>query len=589
MHLQSTASREDAPVDFKLNIPSSEPGFGDFIALGYRTREIESLATRPVADEAATINFTAEPRVERRPVARSTGCPLRGALLPHADDNDPESLEDGYNKRMGAVLPPVLPFIRKGFLRGLKRHVKKMIRKFGFKPIRVDKIWDMEEYLSHTNYPEWRKEELRKYKDEITYLLERNEHGELIHFIIKLFMKDEHYVDYKYPRGIYAREDAAKLTFGPWFKMMEDIVYSRKEFIKHVPVKNRPNFIMRKLYREGARYVATDYSSYEAHFAAVLMESCEFVLYKFLLSEVSGGMEVYEVMREVLQGKNKIVNKFIRGVVKARRMSGEMNTSLGNGWSNLMFMTYISKLNGCKILGGVVEGDDGLFSFSGKCPTTEDFTKYGFSIKLEVYTDLAKAGFCGQLFDVQDLQVVTDPRKVTALFGWTSGKYFKSRRGKLLTLLRCKALSMAHQYPGCPIIGALAQYGLRMTRSYDVRQFIARRRDLSLYEYERLMEAVNDKDALIYVEPGEGTRLLFEELYDISVEEQIEIENYLNGLNVLQPLEIPLLMESCPSSWQHYWDEYVQPYIPSEYERTVFTAVEYPDFRWDQVYSPRVA
>lgn len=488
-------------------------------------------------------------------MAVSTGCPLLGSLQPHGDPDDQETLEDGANKRMGQKLPEIPTIRRRKFLRGLEKYVKREIKRRGITPIAVSKRWTVEEYLAHTNYPQWRKDQLLKYYDEVDDLLARNRYGELIHFTIKLFMKDEHYADYKHVRGIYARDEAAKLTFGPWFKMMEEIVYAQPEFIKHVPVAERPDYISKRLVRNGARYVATDYSSFEAHFGADMMEACEFVLYKHLLSRVSGGAEVLELMKEVLQGNNVIVNKFIKGRVIARRMSGEMNTSLGNGWSNLMFMGYICELNGLKFIAGVVEGDDGLFSFIGPAPTTEMFTHNGFIIKLDVYDEVSEAGFCGQLFDEEDRQVVTDPRKVVSQFGWTSARYSKARESKLKMLLRAKALSMAHQYPGCPIIGAMAQYGLRVTRSYDVRGFMEKRRDLSLYEYEKFLAA--SRDVTLYQEPGIGTRLLFEKLYNITIEEQREIENYFSSLQGLAPLDIPALSETVHESWGHYWDNYV--------------------------------
>lgn len=527
------------------------------MAFGYRSREIPSLSSRPLPAEG--VKFTHKiPIVEqRKPVARSTGCPLLGALPPHADGDDADTMLDGVNKRMGAKMPPVPPMRKRRFLREMRKFVRKEIKRYGIKKIKVDKRWTLEEYLAHTNYPEWRKEELRKYKDEVEHLLERGKYGELINFTIKLFMKDEHYVEYKHARGIYARDEAAKLFFGPWFKLMEKEVYKLPEFIKHVPVAKRAKYISRRLVRDGAKYIATDYSSFEAHFVAELMDACEFELYRYMLSESQDCGEVLSVMQEVLMGKNTVINKFVKGHVHARRMSGEMNTSLGNGWSNLMFMNFVCSKNNLKYVNGVVEGDDGLFSFIGNTPTTEMFTSLGFNIKLQEYASVNTAGFCGQLFDDQDLQIVTDPFKVAGLFGWTTARYARSNKNKLKLLLRCKSLSMAHQYPGCPVIGALAQYGLRMTRSFDVSGFIERRRDVNLYEYEKLKEALADKSVRTYVEPGMGTRLLFEELYNISVEEQIKIEKYLMSKEDLTPLNIPCLSENSPADWRHYYDNYV--------------------------------
>jgi hypothetical protein len=376
-------------------------------------------------------------------------------------------------------------------------------------------------------------------------------------------MKDEHYVDYKHARGIYARDEAAKITFGPWFKAIEDVLYAEPEFIKHVPVKDRAKYIMEKLYIDGGSYVATDYSSFEAHFSKEIMQNCEFLLYEHMLGTVDGGTEVLKLMEEVLQGENIIVNKYVSARITARRMSGEMNTSLGNGFSNLMFMGYVCEQLGLKVR-GVVEGDDGLFAFFGRRPHSADFAQYGFKIKLDCYEDLSIAGFCGNIFDIQDQTIITDPYKVLSLFGWTTTRYRSAKNSKLMSLLRCKSLSLAHQYPGCPIISALAQYGLRATKSFDVRGVI-NARGIDLYTREKYQEAFkwfnscSHKDKVLRVEPGIQTRLLFEETYKISVEEQRTIEAYLDNLNSIAPLKIDQITEQCPPSWRNYFERYTLP------------------------------
>lgn len=471
---------------------------------------------------------------------------------------------------MGKVMP-ICPN-RDSFLQGLKNYTKRWIKRRLIEPLSYTFDGNFEEWLSHTNYPEWRKIELRKYESTVVDMLERNAHGELINFTIKLFMKDEHYVKFAQARGIYARDEAAKITFGPWFKGIEHVIYSQPEFIKHVPVSKRANYIYEMLYSEGATYIATDYSSFEAHFTADVMEHCEFVLYEHMLKYANGGREVLELMREVLMGKNTIVNKFVSASCKGRRMSGEMNTSLGNGFSNLMFMGYVAELNGYGDVKGVVEGDDGLFMFVGEHPKTEDFTKLGFIIKLDSYSKISQASFCGNLFDEDSRQIVTDPRKVISMFGWTTAEYRHSKESKKRTLLRCKALSFAHQYPGCPMVGKLSQYGLRVTRgrtNKDMLDFVERNRRLGMWQREKYVEAINARntDEELYVEPTMGTRLLFEELYGIPVSIQLDFEAYVDSLSTVQPLHYPLLLDFVPESWVQYYQNYVFEFerVPERY------------------------
>lgn len=471
---------------------------------------------------------------------------------------------------MGKVMPVVEN--RSAFLTGLREYTLRWIQRRMISPLTYSFDGNFEEWLDNTGYQEWRKIELRKYKEKITDMLQRNAHGELIYFTIKLFMKDEHYVKWSQSRGIYTRDDAAKIMFGPWFKGIESEIYKQPEFIKHVAVKDRANYIYNKLYTEGGTYIATDYSSYEAHFSADIMENCEFLLYEHMMRYANGGPQVLEIMREVLTGTNKIFNKFVKAECIARRMSGEMNTSLGNGFSNLMFMGYVAELNGYGEVNGVVEGDDGLFAFSGKTPCTEDFTKLGFIIKLDSYTSISRASFCGNLFDEDSRQIVTDPRKVISQFGWTTSEYRHAKPSKLKTLLRCKALSFAHQYPGCPMVGKLAQYGLRVTRgrtNRDLLEFVERNRHLGLWVAGKYKDAINSRtrDEDLYVEPTIGTRLLFEEVYGIPVSVQLDFEKYIDSLSTLQPIDYPLLVDFSPDSWKEYYESYVYEFdrVPERY------------------------
>jgi hypothetical protein len=536
---------------------------GQTVCYGYRSDEIEQLSRTEEQSDAVTYNLKEiDFNGERFPVGVSLGCHVQGVTLPHADPSCAQTLGDGVKVRMGRRMPHVVN--RTKVLKELREDTQNLIKKLNLTPLDSETqffTWEaFIEWLDDTNYPKWRKDELIELWHVIDNFFERDNRGNLIHFTVKLFMKDEHYVDFKQARGIYARDDVAKVVFGPMFKLIEKEVYNCEAFIKHVPVKDRPKYMYDILYAEGARYIQTDHSSFEALFDELMMDNNEFVLYRYMLQHVPAGKEMLSLMEEVLQGENCVNNKYLRAFIRARRMSGEMNTSLGNGWSNLSLMHHVvcnlERATGLTIpLRGVVEGDDGLFSFVGVAPQTLDFTKIGCSIKLVEFDKLSEAGFCGNIFDEEDLQIVTDPFKVCASFGWSTRQYLNASSNKKKLLLRCKALSMAHQYPGCPIIGKLAQYGLRVTKSMDVRGFIEKRRDLDMYQRQVLLNALSDEDIRLEVEPGIGTRLLFEELYGIRVEEQQYIEKYLDSLNVLTPLELSF-MDMAPVSWRQYHETY---------------------------------
>lgn len=493
----------------------------------------------------------------------SAGCHVEGVCLPHPDTADPYTLQAGVKKRMGQILP----IANRAFYRRLKNTVRKWIKSRKIEPFSCDIDRSFDTWLERTNYDGKRKEELRKIHEDIVDFLERDRNGALKFFKVKLFAKDETYVDWKHSRGIYAREDVAKVYFGPYVKLMEDVAYAQPEFIKHVPVRDRARYIMEQLYVEGGHYIATDYSSFEATFVQQLMLNCEMVLYEHLLQALPEGPELLGVMREVWTGKNIIQNKFLHLTVIASRMSGEMTTSLGNGFSNLMLMTHA-----CRMLGvdcrGVVEGDDGLFVFmpGSSYPDAQTFAKFGCIIKLDVYERISDASFCGQLFDPIDQEIITDPMEVLARIAWLNAKYTAARSSKLRALLRCKALSYYYQYPSCPIVTELALYCLRVSAGCDVRGVMG---SVDSYKRQLVQDALDNKVWKEHRKPiGNQTRLLVAEKYNIPVTVQLEIEDLLSKKNDLRPLVIPSFVLSCPDSWLVFSEKYTTQAVRTEYCRS---------------------
>lgn len=536
--------------------------------MGYRPSEVSPLSGKlDYRTNIVKTQFT--PAVQlyapgsRRIEMVSAGCHVEGVCLPHPDTQDPETLDAGVKKRMGQILPTP----NRAFYRRLRNTVCKWIKSRGIKPLSPDVDRSFLSWLPRTSYDTKRKDELTKIYEDIVEFRERNSSGKLKNFMVKLFVKDETYVTWKHARGIYAREDVAKVYFGPYVKLMEDIIYDQPEFIKHVPVRQRADYIMRNLYMEGGFYVATDYSSFEATFVQKLMLNCEMVLYEHLLGSLAEGSEILSIMTEVWTGVNIIKNRFLHCTVIASRMSGEMTTSLGNGFSNLMLMVHACRILGCECR-GVVEGDDGLFVFmpGSKIPDAHMFADYGCIIKLDVYTRISDASFCGQLFDPIDQEIITDPMEVLAKLAWLNSKYASARSSKIRALLRCKALSYYYQYPACPIVTEMALYCLRVSAGCDVRSVLS---SVDSYKKSLVLEALDQK---VWREErkeiGQQTRLLVEEKYNISISVQIEIENLLASKNDLTPLDIKSFVLSCPEEWVVYSEKYTLPATISEIRRS---------------------
>lgn len=392
----------------------------------------------------------------------SLGFVLRHVIPPFPDFSHPATALNGVLKRF-CKTPPT-PNSRK--MRRLRRFVMRYVKKH-YVPIPPDADTSVETWLASTDYPEWRKKQLLSVwtnqpwveKDDVTN---------------KSFVKKEFYAAYKAARGINSRTDTFKCASGPFFKLMEAQVYHQEcfdglrltagdpePFIKHIPVHLRPEFLRRMFEGNSGPFYETDYSEFEKHFTPEVMNSLELVLYDHMLLHYP---QVAAMIRIALAGTNKCVYRGFIIKIAGKRMSGDMCTSLGNGFSNLMLFKFAAYLKG-GIAFGVVEGDDALFT-SSVLLTHEDFKSLGFDIKIDVYESLHSSSFCGMLSS-QDGILLRNIVRVIPKFGWT----FSPRRlgGPMvkMALLRARALSLCYESPRCPIIHALAKRALELTYGFE--------------------------------------------------------------------------------------------------------------------------
>lgn len=519
---------------------------GPFVR-GYRFGEVTLAKLPDIKSDAYLLSYRQSDLMRRPIVGASLGCHVPGIALPHPDPDDSETMLAGLSKRV-AVKPPQPDPARMRKFRGF---VEKWVAD-NMKPLDSDSDTSVDCWLSHTSYPLWRKEQLlQKWKNVL------NIRSNPKWMQCKSFMKDETYSEYKHARGINSRSDEFKCAVGPIFKLIEKQLFSKKHFIKKIPVSERPQYIIDLLYKVGAKYLGTDYTSFESLFTKELMESCEFVLYEHMTKFLPESDSFMSLLRDVLLEQNICKFRDVTISVGATRMSGEMCTSLGNSFTNLMVMLFL-----CDELGSdielVVEGDDALTRIIGPIPTVQDFASLGLTIKLVEYDNVNEASFCGLVFDMVDRTNITNPKEVVASIGWTTRQYMNARSRKMKILLRCKALSLAYQYPGCPVLSSLARYLLRATRSTTVSDKHVRniRND---YQREWMLDVlckykVYPLQAALPI--GMGTRLLVEKLYGIDISRQIVLEEHFDSLFDIEPIDHPLLSDLFPQCWREYYDNY---------------------------------
>lgn len=409
-------------------------------------------------------------------------------------------------------------------------------------PLTVDDVPTVEEWLDSTVYPLYRKEELLEIAHEMGDVPASRRLG---HFTNKSFGKTETYTDssfkqaqyqfdfanqasgpvadtqdcFKHARGINSRHDAFKVYSGPFFKAMEKDLFKQHYFIKKVAVRDRPRYLTSILHG-WKHFYETDYTSFEAGFCPEFLKSCELVLYKRYLLNFP---VAYNIIADALSGVNTCLYSDFSVKLKGTRMSGDMCTSLGNGFSNLMMFLFAASESGVKC-DGVVEGDDGLMGCSGPVDPTV-FEDLGFEIKIIEHQNYMRASFCGIVASSQ-LTIMKDARKVLVTFGWSHSPLIRCGTNVLLGLLRSKSLSLLYEAPRCPILTALALHYLGLTAGYTARDA-----DDWWTRTNQLRDERSLKEVMEEVELGITTDIRhdYEVHYKITIDEQIAIEDEIRS------------------------------------------------------------
>lgn len=485
-----------------------------------------------------------EARNKRRLLSTNIPLSFVGATCPRPDPGHSPSYVGGAMKRMGRD-PGVIN-------RKYKRKFTKFVRlwcKRNLKPLTDVDVPTVKEWLECTDYTTARKAEL---------LREWQKHDKMpkrkILRRVKSFIKDETYPEYKYPRLINSRVDVAKCLFGPLCYAISKRLFSLPQFIKNVPVSQRPQVLRDMLHKEGENHSGTDYTSFEAHFTGERMDMTTSILFRYMVSTCGTYLKnLVEVMLKTLKGKNYIQNKICEFVIEATRCSGEMDTSLSNGFANAMNIEYLAFIKQCKV-DYFVEGDDSISRWTPpeKTPTKEEFADMGWDIKVINSRELSDISFCGQVYDVDELVVVTNIVEQLCRVGWTNSRYVNSNEGTLMQLLRAKGFSLSYQYNGCPILSVLGRRILLLTEHITIERRILDNYDS--YHKKILLEAMSYLPEM--KTPGLNTRMLVEKLYGISIHQQLKIETDFANLQ-LGCHEIPF---PTPKVWSEYFDRYCTNY-----------------------------
>lgn len=500
-----------------------------FYAEGVRIREsrLPVMTTPDAPDINAIAVSQPNSRKGRRKMFRRLPFGYVPTYAPYCmDSNDPETIEDAFVSRVGNVPPQVGRAVYTRLAAFVRAQVQDLPR------VDITKI-DFESWLSsRQSYNEQRKQQIRTCYQE----LKGGEPTRKQCSSVKCFVKSESYPEAKHARMIMSRSDHFKAWAGPYVSAMEDIVYSHcPEFIKHTPVPERPAKV-RCLKRDGRIYYQTDFTKFESHFIRPAMDAIENVLYSHLLQDWSGLPTLLAANR----GQNKLSTRTgVHARILARRMSGDLWTSLGNGFTNLMLAKFIAHEKGGS-LEGFVEGDDGIFSSTVPL-TADDYLRLGWTIKINEISDPCKGSFCGLIFGDSG-QIIRDYRKFLENFGWTQS--FINAGDKIMhQLLRAKALSTVYETPHCPIVGVLARIALEETKGV-VPRFV-----------DDGYHVPPDSSELPDFAPTADTRCLFAEMFSISVADQLTVEEAISKRDMGRVAELLPSSNSSLESHDLAWYE----------------------------------
>jgi hypothetical protein len=239
-----------------------------------------------------------------------------------------------------------------------------------------------------------------------------------------------------------------------------------------------------------------------------------------------------------------VVFKWFTFLLRCKRYSGEMDTSLMNSLMNLLFIIFLLLKSGelmefIRSVPPSIDGDDSIFAHTKKLDPTI-LTRLGANAKLMQHPDLNDASFCKLIFDVDVMDTVTNPIENMLNFGYTNMYYLDASEKTHNALLRAKSMSMLYTYPACPILRSLALYGLRVTQDVKDCQILNVLKNMDNFKREMMQTVFEHRHSLVYDKQIHiKSRILIQEKYNISVSVQYDIEKYLDGLTEKQILHIP--------------------------------------------------
>lgn len=383
----------------------------------------------------------------------------------------------------------------------------------------------LEDWLTHSNYNTRRRNKLRELNHKMQTSLRYNKR----HFQCKSFIKAEFYPEVKEARIINSRTDYFKSYVGGFIVKVQELVM-KEHFVKHLT----PDEIAAKLDIVSSKYpfvYETDYSSFEGSFTEEYMKNVELKLFKHVLinyPEITEYLDLCYNQRNVIHFRDLITASF-----EGSRMSGDMWTSLANGFSNYCMVEWFMKLHADRhqpfSYDFLVEGDDGFIATGVELDSiVDDARDLGFVLKCDKHTNKNDLSFCG-ICEFEG-KLVPDINRYLSHYGLccdqTIVKAFQSttkRANKnFKNWIHSKALSLLAVSRGIPVLQAVAQQQLKLGGRFDPRYVDWWESQFYDFSHITSMKALPITD---------GMREFVEKRFNIPIRTQLQIERELKTCN----------------------------------------------------------
>lgn len=163
--------------------------------------------------------------------------------------------------------------------------------------------------------------------------------------------------------------------------------------------------------------------------------------------------------------KQKIISDSYKIITTGTRMSGDMFTSLANGFSNAINIMFNMHELGISDYYFLAEGDDALIGINEPILKDEMFERLGFKIKMEKHQSLDTTSFCGCRINPITGNAVVAPDMMQATNYTMHSRHFGVGKHGRLQLLKSKAQSLYCLSKHSPIVGVYAWKTLQLLKN----------------------------------------------------------------------------------------------------------------------------